>query len=146
AAGADHAAEAIAALQLTDVVPDLVQLLKEPSPNLPLSTGKTYVVQELVRINHLSNCMFCHAPSLSKDDLVRGRVPIPGEEMPPLYYHETRGLFVRADVTFLRQDFSVVQPVPNAGKWPGNQRYDYVLRVRPLSKLEQKAYIALEKE
>ena len=95
--------------------------------------------RELVRINHLSNCMLCHAPSLSKDDLVRGRVPMPGEDPPPLYYGEVTGLFVRADTTYLRQDFSVVQPVAGAGKWPGDERFDYMVRTRPLNKAERTA-------
>jgi hypothetical protein len=81
--------------------------------------------------------MLCHAPSSSKDDLVRGRVPVPGENPPPLYYAEQRGLFVRADITYLRQEFSVVQPVPVPGTWPGNQRFDYLVRTRPLTRLER---------
>jgi HEAT repeats len=147
AAAADHAAETIAALHMTDLVSSLVDLLKESSPNLPFKNdNKVYVIREVVRINHLSNCMVCHSPSLAKGDLVRGRVPMPGEDPPPLYYQERTGIFVRADITFLRQDFSVVQPVPNSGKWPGNQRYDYVLRERPLTKPEQKAFQQLEKD
>ncbi|MBN9121712.1 MAG: HEAT repeat domain-containing protein [Planctomycetes bacterium] len=146
AAAADHSAEAIVALQLTDLVPELVKLLREPNPGLPVKTEKGYTIQEVVRVNHLCNCMLCHAPSLAKNDLVRGRVPMPGEDPPPLYYQESSGLFVRADMTYLRQDFSVVQPVANAGKWAGNQRYDYLLRTRPLSKTEQAAFQKLEKE
>ena len=34
-AAADHAAEALVALNLTAVVPDLVQMLKEPPPGCP---------------------------------------------------------------------------------------------------------------
>jgi hypothetical protein len=145
-AAADHSAEAIAALRLTDLARDMVEMLKEPDPTFPIKDGKTFFVRELVRINHLSNCMVCHAPSLAKDDLIRGRVPMPGEDPPPLYYAEQSGLFVRADITYLRQDFSVVQPVANAGKWPGNQRYDYVLRIRQATRQEIKVYEALQKE
>lgn len=145
-AAADHAAEAIAALKLTALVPDLVPLLKEPDPTLPVKVEKGYAVREIVRVNHLCNCMLCHAPSLAKDDLIRGRVPMPGEDPPPLYYAATTGIFVRADITYLRQDFSVVQPVSNAGKWPGNQRYDYVLRVRKLTPAQAKVYQRLEKK
>lgn len=146
AAAADHAAEAVVALQLNDLVPELVKLLNEPNPNLPYKTEKGLAVNEVVRVNHLCNCMLCHAPSLAKDDLVRGRVPMPGEDPPPLYYQEASGLFVRADLTFLRQDFSVVQPVANSGKWAGNQRYDYLQRTRLLSKTEQAAFQKLEKD
>jgi len=147
AAAADHAAEAIVALELNETVPELVKLLKEPNPNLPVKQdNNNYTITEVVRVNHLCNCMLCHAPSLSNDDLVRGRVPMPGEDPPPLYYAERTGIFVRADLTYLRQDFSVVQPVANAGKWPGNQRYDYVLRTRPLTKQEITTYQKLEKD
>jgi hypothetical protein len=145
-AAADHAAETLVALQRADLIPELVKLLKEPNPSQPVKVEKKYVVQEVVRINHLCNCMLCHAPSLAKDDLVRGNVPQPGEDPPPLYYHERNGLFVRADMTYIRQDFSVVQPVANPGKWSGNQRYDYVLRTRPASKTELTAFQKAEKE
>jgi hypothetical protein len=109
-AAADHAAEALVALNLTALVPDLVQLLKEPPPGRPVKKNdKEYDVKELVRINHLCNCVLCHAPSFAKDDLIRGRVPIPGEDPPPLYYNASSGFFVRANTTYLRQDFSVVK-------------------------------------
>src|SRR5262249_31438028 len=63
-------------------------------------------------------------------------VPMPGEDPPPLYYQSRTGLFVRADITFLRQDFSVIQPVANSGKWPGNQRFDYLVRTRAATPIE----------
>jgi hypothetical protein len=137
---ADHAAEALAALKVPESVPRIARLLNEPNPAAPVKTGKGMVVGELVRVNHLSNCMVCHAPSQARADLVRGRVPMPGEEPPPAYDAETSGQFVRADITCLRQDFSVVQPVTAAGKWPGNQRYDYVLRTRPATRQELRTW------
>jgi hypothetical protein len=88
--------------------------------------------------------MVCHAPSQSKDDLVRGLVPIPGTEPSPQYYQATTGTFVRADITFVRQDFSVVQPVGNSLKWPGNQRFDYLLRTRNATTAENKLYKQLQ--
>jgi hypothetical protein len=131
---ADHAAEALVAIKDRGALPALIELLAEPDPNLPFvvkeKEKEVLATRELVRLNHMSNCLLCHAPSLSKEDLVRGRVPIPGEDPPPLYYAETTGFFVRADTSFLRQDFSVVQPVAKSGKWPGNQRYDYLVRYR----------------
>ncbi len=146
AAVSDHAAETVVALQRTELVPDLVQMLNEPNPLLPFKKDKKYLIQEVVRINHLCNCMLCHAPSESKEDLVRGRVPQPGEDPPPLYYQERTGLFVRADRTYIRQDFSVVQPVANPGKWAGQQRYDYLLRTRQVTKTEQTTYQKTVKE
>src|SRR6185312_15278916 len=100
----------------------------------------------LVRINHLSNCTLCHGLSTSKQDLVRGRIPTPGQEMPPLYYADQSGLFIRGDMTFLKQDFSVVQPVTNPGKWPGHQRYDYLLRTRKPTQKETQLLKGLQKD
>jgi len=143
----DHAAEAISALQLKGIVPELIGLLKQQDPNLPFQgEKKVHFVREMIRVNHLSNCALCHAISTSKEDLVRGRVPIPGEESPPLYYAATTGIFVRADTTFLRQDFSVVQPVTTPLKWPGHQRYDYLLRTRNATPKEVKLYQGIQKE
>ena len=144
-AAADHAAEALAALKNKEATPYLITMLKEPDPRLPIKENKTYYIRELVRMSHMSNCMVCHAPSLSKEDLVRGRVPVPGEDPPPLYYAHRTGTFVRADTTFLKQDFSLMQPVANAGKWPGNQRFDYLVRARPLNPAEIRSFQALEK-
>jgi hypothetical protein len=142
---AEHSAEALVALRDREALPALVELLTEPDPTLPFvvkDKGPKELVRkrELVRVNHMSNCMLCHAASLSREDVVRGRIPIPGEEPPPLYYAETTGHFVRADTTFLRQEFSVVQPVADPGKWPGNQRFDYLVRTRPLKPAERVSY------
>lgn len=131
APAADHAAEAIATLRVESRLPDLVEMLKEPDPNITFVEGKRTMIREVVRLNHMANCLVCHAPSQSTSQMLRGRVPSPGEAPPPLYYHDTKGVFVRADVSYLRQDFSVVQPVLKAGKWPGQQRYDYFVLKRP---------------
>jgi hypothetical protein len=39
-------------------------------------------------------------------------------------------------VTYLRQDFSVAQPVKDADPWPPMQRYDYMVRVRKATDAE----------
>jgi hypothetical protein len=112
-------------------------LLGEPSDRVrPLKGAplEVYAVREVVRVNHLRNCLLCHAAATSPSDPVRGLVPSPGQPLPaPFstpYYEGQRGIFVRADVTYLRQDFSVPQPVAQAGAWPAHQRYDYVVRTR----------------
>jgi hypothetical protein len=138
---ADHAAEALVTLEDRDAVPALRQLAQEPDPNLPFrdpEQGGAVAVREVVRINHLRNCMMCHAPSTSDKDLVRGPVPDPDRPLPPViaYYSPSGDLLVRADVTYLRQDFSVAQPVSNARPWPKMQRYDYLVRNRPLTASE----------
>jgi hypothetical protein len=133
---ADHAAEALVVLGDVDAVSRLRELAVAPDPRAPFfdATNNTYARRELVQINHLKNCMMCHAPSKDTTDLVRGRVPTPGEPLPPLsqYYESTEGIFVRADITYLRQDFSVPQPVDNHGRWPTMQRFDYLVRNVPL--------------
>jgi hypothetical protein len=146
APAADHAAESIVALGLKSLTPRLIPLLKESNPSLPYQEKNIWKVRTLVRFNHLCNCVVCHAPSQSKEDLVRGLVPKPGEEPPPLYYKGGSGVFIRASVTFLRQDFSVVQPVEQPGKWATHQRYDYLVQTRPLTPAEVKLVRKMQKK
>ncbi len=74
-AAAEHA-ETLMSLQLADAAPAMIALLKDPDPRLPFAVPGakqgTHAMRELVRINHMSNCMLCHAPSAGKADLVRG--------------------------------------------------------------------------
>jgi hypothetical protein len=187
APAADHAAEALVALDDRAAIPALAELLAEPDPADPTPrtfhdldpalvwaapgpkepepltavalderqggerrTGllpdptrrvrpvkaagrEVHAVREVVRVNHLRNCLLCHPPSLAKTDLVRGFVPSPGEPLPSrgeAYNGRSNGTFVRADVTYVRQDFSVPQPVAKPDRWPAYQRYDYLVRTR----------------
>src|SRR5262249_7971657 len=75
--------------------------------------------------------------------LVPGLVPVQGTPLPPsfsaLYYAGAGGgTFVRADVTYLRQDFSLMLRVPDAAayRWPEMQRYDFLVRTRPATEIE----------
>jgi HEAT repeat protein len=144
-----HAAESLVALKRRESARLLVSLLDESDPAEPfemrVGKSKIMVVRELVRVNHLANCMMCHAQSLNRSDLVRGAVPKEGEALPapvttPAYYERNSGSFVRADVTYLRQDFSVYQTVEDPGNWPAHQRYDYLVRLRRLTPSEVSAY------
>jgi hypothetical protein len=131
---ADHAAEALAALQDTGAFSQLVSLLDQPNPAAPRAGEKDqWVVPELVRTNHLRNCLLCHAPSFAAEDRVRAPVPKQGEKLPPpeRYYSTITGPAVRADRTYLKQDFSVLQAVEDHGAWPELQRFDYLIRLRP---------------
>jgi hypothetical protein len=134
---AAHAAEALVALGDTGAVPALKALLDEPPPGLPSPADAAPTVRELVRVNHLKNCLLCHPPSFNERDAVRGVVP--DLSRPPGssgvgYVGGPADVFVRADVTYLRQDFSLPQPVDEPPKgWPAVQRYDYVVRVRTLA-------------
>jgi sugar lactone lactonase YvrE len=134
---ADHAAEAIAALKLTSTVASLLSLLDKPDPAAPFEKpGKGLFVRELVKINHPRNCLLCHAQSVNTEDRVRGQVPTTDQSLTPPYYGGTNGIFVRADVTYLKQDFSVPLSVKNPGLWPGVQRFDFLVRERPAKPFE----------
>jgi HEAT repeat protein len=132
---ADHAAEALVNLDNRKAVPYLVGLLDQPDPLAPVQGGekKQWVAPQLVRVNHLQNCLLCHAPSFDRDDPVQGLGPERDRPLPEAYYGQKTGTFVRADVTYLKQDFSVVQPVADPGKWPRLQRFDYLVRKRELN-------------
>jgi hypothetical protein len=130
---AENAAFAAVDLKLRELTLRLVDMLDLPDPSAPfLNANNQWVQKKLVRVNHLRNCFLCHAASNSaKDDPVRGFVPTPGAPIRQ-YYNRQQGLFVRADVTYLRQDFSVVLPVPYADPWPRAQRFDFLVMTREL--------------
>ncbi len=134
---AERAAAAVQVLDARDLARPLAEMLDLPDPSAPVyDENRGWVKAELVKVNHLSNCLLCHAPSTDEKDHVRGFIPKPGEPIPLLYYEQPKGDFVRADVTYLRQDFSVMEPVKDHGKWPAMQRYDYLVRRRPLTDQE----------
>ena len=160
---ARRSAEAIHQLERTDLIPKLLDMLEQPDPRAPRTktvNGTTVAeVRELVRINHHRNCLLCHAPApesregLSKEmsevaPALFVRMPLPGQELPPSspsgYYDDSiPEILVRADVTYLRQDFSVKLPVADAQPWPEMQRFDFVVRTREVTAEEAKALSAL---
>jgi|SRR6516165_5026649 len=116
---------------------------------------KTTVVREVVRINHNQNCLLCHAPADTPDlpfaefgkakDVPTAAVPIHGQQLPSPsegYGFSSPDLMVRVDVTYLRQDFSLMQPVKNAKPWPEMQRFDFLVRTRIFNDVEAKTYQA----
>ena len=135
---ARHSAEALVRLNDVESIPTLVDMLKEPDPRVPIQKNDQYVRKELVAINHLRNCMLCHADSQRVAD--KGQAPVPAwdKELPRTYYSfRSPGLLMaRADITYMRQDFSVVQSVEFAKPWPENQRFDYVVQNRKVTKEE----------
>ncbi|HEY7330559.1 MAG TPA: hypothetical protein VH592_23165 [Gemmataceae bacterium] len=131
---AAHAAEALVALNDRATVFSLADMLDQPDPCAPVrNKNDKWVVAEVVKINHLRNCLLCHAPSTDRKDPLRAIVPTPGQPLPRVYYDTGRGDFVRADVTYLRQDFSLIERVAKPEKWPEWQRFDYVVRKRELT-------------
>jgi hypothetical protein len=145
---ARHAAEAVAQLERTDLALELANMLREPDPRAPvlreIDGQQVHVVRELVRINHLRNCLLCHPPANTSDrgPLARG-IPAPRKESPR--WDDSNAVFhgrVRADVTYLRQDFSVLQNVAGSDPGPARQRFDYLVRERTLTDQEARAYRA----
>jgi hypothetical protein len=137
---AQHAAEAIVYLADAGASGDLARLAQLPDPLAPNydDVRAAWVQPELVRVNHLSNCLLCHAVSTGRKDLVRAPIPESGKPLPLVYYTGSRGPSVRADVTYMKQDFSVTLPVENAHPWPENQRFDFLVRQRVISEREAK--------
>jgi hypothetical protein len=165
---ATNAAEALCRLEAKGTAQHLVELLDQPDPGRPFLATVNHrevpMIRELVRVNHLRNCLLCHAPITGTanldsasfkerraalrdvSDSVPGLIPTPLERVPPpfssAYYADREGELVRAAVTYLRQDFSVVQPVDNHGKWPKEQRFDFLVRTRPLTDEEREQWEA----
>ncbi len=125
---AEHAAETIIALQPGQARAGLVQLAKDSKP----------WSAELVQLNHLSNCIVCHGLTQDRNLIrLRASMPIPTRPMES-YQNGADQVFVRADVTYLRQAFSVMQPVTQQTQWPKVQRFDYLLRYRKMGPAELK--------
>jgi hypothetical protein len=149
---ANHAAEALVALDHRGITPTLVQMLDQPDPSEPFKNADgQWVQQQLIAVNHLRNCLMCHAYSKDHKDIIRGWMPVPGEPLTEPYYDAPSGEFVRADVVYLRQDFSITQPTyklfadPGSEShredlWPSFQRFDYLVRTRKLTNDEIKAW------
>jgi hypothetical protein len=138
---AEHVAELLVAVGDRSAVPELKKMLNEPELRLPMQSDSSEPrqVRELVRLNHLQNCTLCHAASTDALDPLRGKIPVVGQSLAPAYYGGPSGPFVRADITFLRQDFSIMLPVENAAPWPTMQRFDFLLRRRDATAEELEA-------
>jgi hypothetical protein len=125
------------------------------APTARKVAGKqTLIVREVVKLNHLRNCLLCHAPvdeSKESRQTLTANMPIPGEKIPdkiPLtqVYYGGEPDFqraIRVDVTYLRQDFSRMEPVADAVPWQKMQRFDYLVPTRSVS--EEEAALFREK-
>src|SRR5262249_11108335 len=75
-AAAEHAAEALAALDDKKAVPWLITLLKEPDPrDAGGSEPDKLLIREVIKANHVTNCLLCHAPAINFSDPVTAPVP-----------------------------------------------------------------------
>jgi hypothetical protein len=151
---AKRATEAMVKLERADLVPELVTFLKEPDPRAPtmkdMGDKKVPVVRELVRVNHHRNCLMCHSPAVPGEvpgQVTTAEVPRPDQPLPSPsdgYNNSIPEVLVRLDVTYLRQDFSLMQPVADANPWPEMQRFDFLVRNRVLTEEEAKTFAALK--
>lgn len=145
-----RSAEAIVKLDRTDLIPQLVDFLDEPDPRAPVAkevdNKKVFEARELVRINHHQNCLMCHAPANTGTvaaETLTAAVPTPQAPLPSPsqgYQNNIPDILVRLDVTYLRQDFSMLQPVADASPWPEMQRFDFLVRTRTLTEKEVDEY------
>jgi len=145
---AANAARAIAKLKRKDLIPDLKAVLNAPDPRSPrtevIAGQQEMVAHELVRINHLRNCLVCHAPAergKTPEETLVAQVPVPTLPLPDTssgYDQSESTLLVRIDVTYLRPDFSALRPVTDwtAASWSPKQRFDYLVRRRVLTPAE----------
>jgi hypothetical protein len=144
---AENAAGAIAGLKRKDLVPQLQGVLDAPDPRGPRTESvagrEETVAHELVRVNHLRNCLLCHAPARqdrTQDATLVAEVPVPYEPLPDRagYGRSESNLLVRIDVTYLRQDFSARQRVTDSttADWSSSQRFDFLVRRRVLTRAE----------
>ena len=155
-----NAGEAAIQLGRKDLVPKLVALLDEPDRRAPamaeVNGKKTLAVREVVRLNHQRSCVMCHPPANQTAEQINPdaaepkfvTAPVPNPDQPPrsrsLSGYDSLGappeIFIRADVTYLRQDFSLMQPVGNAAPAPAMQRFDFLVRTRPVPATAQAEY------
>ena len=147
-AAADHAADALAVLRDRDAAPLLVALLDKPDPTAPYTTRTGASVRELVRVNHVQNCLLCHVPAVGRDPVtdVDPFANRPSQTYQVECYGVTvpgggggvwaNRVLIRADVQFLRQDFSVTLSPTGSLSSADGQRFDFLVRTRPLKPAE----------
>jgi hypothetical protein len=165
----ENAAAALVKLRDRPISPYVLEMLETQRPRdvLPLpGNTNAALVREPVRIQHQSNCLMCHPGSVNLKDLVRIDIP---KQANPTLVRDSNGLCapsssssslnssnipdlelsIRADITFLRPDFSVQLPVPRQlTKRPNRvnssplenysrDRYDFTVRTRLATPQEQ---------
>lgn len=144
--GFDHAWEPVAVnaanalVELNDELSldDLRKKLNMPDPHAPYQDEEgNWKVRELVRVNHLRNCLMCHAPVVDpKASPFMAAVPEPKRPLPRIYYDSGSRTRVRPDITYIIQDFSASHMVNDANPWPLEQRFDYFVRNRTIDSSE----------
>lgn len=147
---ARHAATAVAELKLASLEGQLRPLLELPDPAAPIRRvvggREQFAVPTLVRVNHLKNCLACHQRSVSREGRIVASAPSWDRPLNAYYGDRNSSAFVRADVVYLRQDFSVRLPVPQPSSgWPREQRFDFFVSLRPVSDAEARDIVAAQR-
>ena len=147
---AKRAADALVKLDRKNLIPQIIDVLDEADPRAPTAKNvngkKVMTVREIVRINHVRNCLMCHAPGQdvqNDSNILTAQVPVPGQASPNSGGYGSQcgpALLVRVDVTYLRQDFSMMLPADSASLLPEMQRFDFFVRTRTLEEGEVQAY------
>jgi hypothetical protein len=142
-----RAAETLVKTQNKEALSQLVDVLEQPDPRAPATKqvdGKQVsFVREMVRVNHHHNCLLCHAPANTSDvpkGVLSAPVPQPSQPLPSVLQgygsRQSPDIFVRTDMNYLRQDFSMMMEVENAKPWPEMQRFDFFVRTRQVTPAE----------
>jgi hypothetical protein len=148
-AAANHAADAVVKLAKPELVGELDALSKRPDPSLAAKNDQgQWHRTELVRINHLANCVLCHPPIDARNPSLgtgtpgislAAAIPVPDQPLPEVYYEQPSSeplTEIRGDIVYLRQDFSLLHATNAYAPWPAIQRFDYVRRTRAATREE----------
>jgi hypothetical protein len=116
---------------------DITRPESEASEQMVSGPGGSEKVRFNSKVNVKSSIVA--APSLAS------LIPLPNEPLPSIsdggYGSNTfADISVRFDMTYLRQDFSLMLPVIDAAPWPTMQRFDFLVRTRELSPEEVQEY------
>jgi hypothetical protein len=120
-----------------------------PTGNVTVINGPVSVTSEPQNVTNIVRNAPVHMErTVFTPDVLIGAVPIPGEPLPSPgegYQSASPDIQVRIDATYLRQDFSLLQPVKNAQAWPAMQRFDFLVRTREMGEEEASEYQRLLK-
>jgi len=143
APAAQHASVALVAVNDQEARTALLDLAYAPNPQSPQrDLDGNWFVHQLTRVNHLRNCLLCHAPSVDSigfraaENRLDAAVPTPSQRIVVYSGRNTSAESVRPDITYIRQDFSVRHEVDEPAHWPRLQRFDYFVRTKRISEVD----------
>jgi hypothetical protein len=124
-------------------MPKLGLATRETITKQPKTTSQTNLVHGPT--THSAASWFVQGALAPTDLSLAAQVPLPNQRLPSISdgsYGSIRSpdIMVRFDVTYLRQDFSLMMPVRDAAPWPDMQRFDFLVRNRVLSPEEAEEY------